>query len=117
MANKYKAMLEYLKKCPAMQGVLNFQAAKAAGNGIQVLTEAGEAQNNRTFIDGSVEKRFDFTVAFNKPVSYAEYAINKGAGNINLEGILDVQRLIDWLEEQNTERNFPEFGERLQVES
>jgi hypothetical protein len=110
-------MLAYLSECPEMQGVLNFQAAEAGSGVIQVLTEGGEAQNNRKFIDGSVEKRFDFTVAFYKPVIHAGYIVDKGEANLNLEGILNVHALIDWLEEQNAERNFPDFGEDKQIDS
>ncbi len=117
MANRYEAMLAYLSECPEMQGVLNFQAAEAGSGVIQVLTEGGEAQNNRKFIDGSVEKRFDFTVAFYKPVIHAGYIVDKGEANLNLEGILNVHALIDWLEEQNAERNFPDFGEDKQIDS
>lgn len=116
MTSRYESTLRYLKTCPAMQGVLNFQAAEAGSDVIQVLTEGGDAQNNRSFIDGSVEKRFDFTVAFYKPVNHAGYVIDRGSANLNLEGLLDVQALIDWLGEQNTLRNYPDFGEKMQVD-
>lgn len=117
MANRYEAMLAYLAKCPAMDGVFGFQAGNAGSDAVQVLTEAGDAQNNRAFIDGSVEKRFDFTVAFYKPVSHAGYVVDKGVSNLNLESILDVQELIDWLEEQNALQNYPDFGEKKQIDS
>ena len=117
MANRYEAMLVYLSRCPAMQGVFSFQAGQARSDTVQVLLEAGDAQNNRPFIDGSVEKRFDFTVAFYKPVNHTGYMPDKGAGNLNLEGILDVQQLIDWLSAQNAARNYPDFGEKKQIDS
>lgn len=115
MANRYQAMLEYLKECPAMQGVLNFQAADAKSGTIQVLTETGDAQNNRRFIDGSEEKRFDFVVAFYKPVTAAGYVVDRGTANLNLEGLLDIDALIVWLGEQAGARHFPDFGEKTQV--
>lgn len=117
MANRYEAMLAYLAGCPAMEGVFSFQAGNAGSDTIQVLTEAGDAQNNRTFIDGSVEKRFDFTVAFYKPVNHTGYVLDMGTANLNLEGILDVQQLIDWLDAQNAARNYPDFGEKKQIDS
>ena len=116
-SSRYEEMLRFLKQCPAMQGVINFQAADAHGNTIQVLTEAADIQNERRFIDGSVEKRFDFTVAFYKPVTHSGYVLDRGSANLNLEGLLDIQALIDWLEEQNDKRNFPNFGEKKRVES
>ena len=115
--SRYEAMLEYLANCPAMEGVLNFQAAKAEGNAIQITTEGSDSQSNREFIDGSVEKRFDFVVAFFKPVIHIPYQTEKGAGNANLEGILDVQGLIDWLNIQNANRSYPNFGEKCQIDS
>ena len=117
MASRYEAMLGYLKQCPAMLGVINFQAADGQSDTIQVLTEAADAQNDRRFIDGSVEKRFDFTVAFYKPVTHAAYVLDRGSANINLEGLLDVQALIDWLDEQNAAQNYPDFGGKMRIDS
>lgn len=115
--SRYQAMLDYLAECPAMAGVLNFQAAQADGNSIQITTEGGDSQNNRRFIDGSIEKRFDFTVAFFKPVISMPYNAAAGTGNANLEGILDVQTLIDWLEGQNAAGRYPDFGDKCQIDS
>ena len=115
--SRYERMLEYLAQCPAMSGVFGFQAAKADGDTVQITTEGGDAQANRKFIDGSVEKHFDFTVAFFKPVIAAPYLLSAGTDNANLEGVLDVQALIDWLDTQNAARNFPDFGEKCQVDS
>lgn len=116
MPSRYEAMLKYLAKCPALQGIFSFQASHAKGNTVQILTESGEAQNNRKFIDGSIEKRFDFVVAFYKSVNTAGYVVDKGSANNNLEGLLDVQELIDWLEAQNRAGNYPDFGEGNQID-
>lgn len=117
MANRYEAMLAWLAGCPAMEGVFSFQAGRAESDSIQVLTEAGDSQNNRSFIDGSIEKRFDFVVAFYKAVNHTGYVLDRGSANLNLEGILDVQELIDWLDAQNAARNYPDFGEKKQIDS
>ena len=118
MANvdKYNAVIEYLKQCPQIaSNPLFFNFAQAEDNNKQLLMTANEKVLNRQYIDGSVQKRFTFTIIDYRSVIYQ--ALAQGKNNENVEEILDVQGIIDWIEQQDAIQNYPSFGDNCIIDS
>lgn len=111
MADKNKALIEYLIQCPEIaKSPLYFNFVEADSDDKQFVTVANEKTLNRKFIDGSVQKRFTFTIIDYRSVAYQELAKLHIDTNENVEEFLDIQAVIDWIDAQNDEKNFPDFG-------
>ena len=117
MANKNQAIIDFLIQCDEIKGSsLYFNFINAKDTNKQIITQSNDKSLNRTYIDGSVLKRYTFTViAF---MSVAPNPIPKVEGMMdeNVRDLVDVQSVIDWVTQQNDERNFPDFGEECEIE-
>ena len=56
----------------------------------------------------AAEKEYGFTIMITKPYS-------SNADDLNLEAMNFAQEFMDWLEEQNKKKNYPEFPENCQI--
>lgn len=120
MANvdKNQAVIEYLLQCPAIRdNPLFFNFINAKDDNKQIVTTANDKVINRKFIDGSVQKRFTFTLMDYKSVAYTAIAKVAGYANENVEDMLDTQGIIDWVTEQEVIRNYPDFGTNCVIDS
>lgn len=115
--DKNKAIIEYLFQCPTLaNSPLFFNFAEAEDNNKQILTTANDKAIQKPFIDGTVLKKFTFTIIDYRSVIYQALVNVPGFSNENVEELIDVQSLIDWIDEQNDALNFPNFGESCVVE-
>lgn len=116
--NKNQAVIDYLITCEDIaDSPLYFNLINAEDNSIQIQTQAEDKAMSRPFIDGSVPKRFTFNLITFKSISDAELVKAPGYNNENVEELQDVQKLIDWIQEQEELRNYPDFGEACIIES
>lgn len=116
MTDKNQAIIDYLMTCPAIaESPLFFNFALADDSVRQLMTSSSDKIGDRTFIDGSVEKRFIFSITDFKSISPQPLAV--GYSNENIEDILDVQGIIDWIEQQNDDMNYPDFGNYCEIDS
>lgn len=112
MVDKTQAMIEYLLTCPKIEGSpLYFNFVKASDEDKQFVTASNEKTLHQPYIDGSVMKRFTFTIIDFRSVAYQELPKLAISSNENVEEYVDVQGIIDWVTEQNLLKNFPNFGE------
>lgn len=82
---------------------------------VQFLTDENETILNRKFIDGSELKQYTFSLVITKTIT--DLAIAKDLMiNENIDDIADIQKFMDWLNEQNDIRNYPDFGSDCVVE-
>lgn len=110
--DKNQAVITYLSSCPVIaKNPLFFNFAKAEDNNKQLVMVATDKKVERPYIDGSVMKKYTFTIIDYRSVIYQAVVKEAGYPNENVEELLDVQSIIDWIEEQNTSGNFPDFGE------
>lgn len=110
--DKNQAIIAYLSSCPVIaNNPLFFNFAKAEDNNKQLVVVATDKKVERPFIDGSVLKRFTFTLIDYRSVIFQAVVKEAGYPNENMEELLDVQSIIDWIDEQNDNGNFPDFGE------
>lgn len=116
--NKNQAVIDYIITCPTiLNSPLYFNFINAKDDTNQLFTNSTDTYTNRNFVDGSVEKLYTFTIITYK--SAADIAVVKQLGyeNENLSDLSDVQKLIEWIVEQNEARNFPDFGEDCIIDS
>ena len=88
--------------------VLHFNYSPESLDSFGLLTNYAE-QAVKRFINGNVRKAYGFTIEVVK-----EYSTS--GNDLNLECMNFVQGFMDWIEEQNEQKNYPDFGERCEVE-
>ena len=116
--NKEQAVIDFLRNCPAITAnPLFFNFIDAKSDNRQLVTKGNEISTNRTYIDGSVLKKYTFAVIDFKSVTYQAIVQAQGYTNENVEEFIDVQGLIDWVNEQADLRNFPDFGSDCEIET
>ena len=118
MADKNVVMIKYLLDCPTIQeNPLFFNFANEEDGNNHFITEKDSTK--KTFIDGTVEKQYTFSIASYSSVTHN--AVVEENGNIlmneNIENMAKVQAILDWINEQADLQNFPNFGAGYVVES
>lgn len=115
--DKTQAVIEYLLTCPKIeQSPLYFNFINATDEDKQFLTVANDKAMDKAFVDGSVLRRFTFTIIDYRSVAYQEMARYDIIANESVEEYLDVQAVIDWIDDQNDISNFPNLGPDCIVE-
>ena len=120
MADKNKAVIDFLLTCPAIQNSsLYFNFTQAQDENKQFVTTSNDKMMNRTFVDGSVMKRYTFTIIDYRSVAYQAIVQESGfvEKNENVEELLDIKAFMDWIEEQADNHNYPDFGEDCMVDA
>lgn len=114
MANvdKNQAVIDFLVTCPQIaNNKLFFNFINGKDNDKQIITLSNDRRTNTMYVDGSIKKRFSFTIIDFRSVTYQAVVKTTGYPNENVEEMLDVQGILDWVNEQADARNFPDFGE------
>ena len=110
--DKNQAIIDFLLTCPTiLSNPLFFNFANAKDKSKQIVIGAVDNSINENYVDGSVRRRYLFTIIDFCSVSYQ--ALPKVAG-LETENVADlklVQDVLDWINEQNDLQNFPNFGE------
>lgn len=117
MVDKNQAIIDFLIECPQIKNnPLFFNFIEAKDNNKQILALANDKSLNRSYIDGSVLKRFTFTLIDYRSVAYQAIVKLPNYVNENVEELMDVQAIIDWVAEQSDKRNYPNFGDDCIIE-
>ena len=114
MANvdKNQAVIDFLVTCPQIaNNKLFFNFINGKDNDKQIITLSNDRRTNTMYVDGSIKKRFSFTIIDFRSVTYQAVVKTTGYPNENVEEMLYVQGILDWVNEQADARNFPDFGE------
>ena len=115
--DKNQAIIDFLLTCPAIiADPLFFNFLNAKDNNQQIITQSNDKSLQQTFIDGSVLKRYAFTLIFFKSVLYQAIPKVEGLVNENVEELGQVQAIIDWVTEQNDSQIYPDFGEDCEID-
>lgn len=114
--NKAKAVLSFLTTYEGIETspiFVNFINAK--NDDVQLLTSENDTATNRKFVDGSVMKRYIFSIVITKSIT--SLAIAKDAlMSENIDDLADMQQFMDWVNEQGDNQNYPDFGEDCNIE-
>ncbi len=110
--DKNKAVVDYLLQCTDIyDSPLYFNLVNAQDNSIHILTTAEDKALSQPYVDGSISKRYTFNLIIFKSISDMELVKADGYPNENIEELNAVQKLIDWIQEQQDLHNYPDFGE------
>lgn len=113
--DKNEAMIKFLMTCPTIQeNPLFFNFAKEEDGNNHFIT--GRDSLKRSYIDGSVQKQYTFTIASYYSVSHNAIIDDENIADENLENMAKIQEILDWIEEQDELNNFPDFGTDCEVE-
>lgn len=115
--NKEQAVIDFLLQCDKIRNnPLYFNFINAKDNNKQLITLANDTALQKAYVDGSVMKRYTFTLVDFKSVTYNAIVAVPGMTNENVDDFLQVQDVIDWITEQADLKNFPDFGEKCVIE-
>lgn len=113
--DKNNAVIEFLKTCPAIQSnPLFFNFAENEEGTNHFITETDKKK--KTYIDGSVLKQYTFTIASYVPVAYSAIVGDSNFNDQNMENMAIVQEILDWIEKQADDANYPDFGSECNIE-
>jgi len=116
--DKHQAVIDYLLNCPnILNSPLYFNFINVEDDTNQFLTVSNDNYTNVHYIDGSIGKRYTFTITTFKSVNDIAVVKLPDYPNENMADLSAIQTLIDWVKEQNENLNFPDFGEDCIVES
>lgn len=114
--DKTKAVLNFITTYDGIETspiFVNFINAK--NDDVQLLTSENETVLNRKFIDGSVMKQYTFSIVVTKSITSLAIA-KDGLLSENIDDLADMQKFMDWINEQGYNQNFPDFGENCTIE-
>lgn len=113
--DKNQLMVEFLQTCPTIKdNPLFFNFGNVEDNAHQLTINSDDVAIQKPYIDGSVMKRYTCSVDSFKSV--ASIPILEGHTAENIEDFAEVQSLLDWINEQGENFNFPNFGEENTIE-
>ena len=116
--DKNQAVINFLIQCPQIRdNPLFFNFAEIEDNSRQIVTMANDRVVNKPYIDGSVLKRFTFTLVDYRTVTYQSIVKLEGYPNENVSELMDIQSVMDWINEQADLHNYPDFGSDCVIES
>ena len=97
MANvdKNQAIIDFLNQCPSIRdNPTFFNFINAKDDNKQILTTGNDKIIDKPFIDGSVQKRYTFTIVDYKSVAYTAIVKATGYNNENVDELFNTQGII-----------------------
>ena len=111
VVDKNQAVIDFLIQCPTIaDNPLFFNFLNAKDDNKQIIVQANDVNLDRKYIDGSVMKRYIFTLIDFRSVAYQPIPKVPGYVSENVEELFDVQGIMDWVNEQAELQNYPNFG-------
>lgn len=109
VVDKNQAVINFLLGCPTiLANPLFFNFLNAKDNSKQIITM--DSPIRARFIDGSVLKRYTFSIVNFCSVSYQAIPKVTGYEVENVSDMQSIQGIIDWVKEQADLENYPDFG-------
>lgn len=103
MTNKHKVVLDYLSNYPDIKSFLYFNTSLEELNHTSVNTITSDYFEQK-YLRGGI-KNYDFAITF-----IGQY--DTGTSDVNVNQIFDLEKFMLWIDEQNKNKNFPEFEDR-----
>lgn len=106
--DKSQAVLAFLQTCPLISAdPLFFNFGNIEDNAHQAIIRSDDIALQKPYVDGSVLKRFTFSIDNFKSVAYNPVVNN--LPDENLDGFKEVQAILDWINSQDKLHNYPIF--------
>lgn len=114
--DKNQIMINFIKTCPAINSCpLYFNFAEENDNINHFIAET-DPNAVKTFIDGSILRQYTFSIISYKSIAHNPLIDREGYIDENVGDLAQVQSIIDWINEQEDEHNYPDFGTNTQIE-
>lgn len=115
--DKNQAIIDFLLTCPTIQSnPLFFNFINAKDKSKQIITGAVDNSVNENYIDGSVKRRYLFSIVDFCSISYQSIPKVPGLSTENVADLKLVQDLLDWINQKGDEGTYPDFGEDCIIE-
>ncbi|MBO5060239.1 MAG: hypothetical protein J6C82_04930 [Clostridia bacterium] len=112
MDNKYNAVLELVKQCPLVGTDVYFNFIDQTNNdGNTTLATVPYGQLVKKYVDGDKLLKMQFEIRQVKPLAQDSNT------TANAEEMQKVKEFLDWINEQGRRCNFPDFGEKCEVQA
>lgn len=109
--DKHEAMIEYIQQCPVIAAnPTYFNFAEGEDNTKQLIVLGNDKSVAKPYIDGSVLRKYTLTIVDYRSVAYQALVNVTGYSNESVAELQDVQSIIDWVNEQEELKNYPDFG-------
>lgn len=95
---------------------LFLNAVEAKDNNIQIVTQQIMRSQDKEYVDGSVLHRIVFTVFDFKSISFNQLVKTMVENAENVVDLLEAGQIIDYVEQRNKEKDFPDFGKDFEVQ-
>ena len=105
---KYEGLVTFLKQYPPLNEILYFNKTQEIADTSSVNTVYSDYAVHE-YTCGNSDREFVFAIKQMKQYDSA------GTSGINRQTIEEVQAFMDWIDEQNKKRNFPEFPDNCFV--
>lgn len=107
---KHEAVKKYFEpKVEELAGnILNFNFSPESEDSIALITNYSDKVKKK-YVTGAVQKEYGFTLVIVK--SYSSFQ-----DDLNLEAMNFAQAFMEWLEEQNEKKEYPDFGENCEIQ-
>ena len=116
--DKNQVMIQFLMGCPAIQETpLFFNFAQEEEDTNHFLTISEDEKTIKDYVDGSRLRKYTFQIISYKSVSHNPLIEADVINDENLEDLASVQAIVDWINEQNENQFFPNFGTGYTIES
>lgn len=107
--DKNRAIVDFLLNCPIIQqNPLFFNFAQVESGNNHIITE--QDIKKKQYIDGSVLKQYTFSIASYSSVSHNAIVNGETVADENIDNMAKVQQILDWIDEQADNHNYPNFG-------
>lgn len=127
MADKNQAVIDFLLTCPKINSnPVFFNFLNAKDNNKQIITQTNDRALDKQYVDGSVLRRYTFTIIDFRSVTFEPIPKNTiipgtttytDYTSENVDEMLDVQGILDWVETQSEARNYPDFGTDCEIDN
>ena len=95
---------------------LFLNAISAQDGSVQIITQQIPDNQVKRFIDGSKAYPITFSINSFKTVSYDQLIKTMVEGSENIEGLLDVQKIVEFVKTMDADGNYPAFADNITVE-
>ena len=106
----YKAINDWLLNYTPLNNWIYFNATPVITGTVAMNMVAGD-RVTKEYIDGTKQKQCVFAIDM-----ISEYD-GSGTSDVNMDALAEVESFMNWLEIQNKESNFPNFGEKCITEN
>ena len=91
-------------------------AVQAEDNNLQIITQQIAENQVKHYIDGSKSYPITFSINNYKSFSYNQLVKTMIEGNENIEALVDVSKIIEFVKEMEEKGDYPIFSDNITVE-